>query len=172
MNDRITIRPAIPEDEALFFALFAEEKAAELAPLGLRVEQLQPLLEIQYRGRELSYAQAMMNPADSILCMADGASAGRMLVDRQPECIRVMDIAVLAVYRNRGVATEALRRLQADAARGSLPVRLRVMKNSAAERLYLRLGFKTVSSGEISHEMEWLPVQAADFVDYARQAHA
>lgn len=160
MSDRITIRPATPEDGPLLFALFAEEKAAELAPLGLSTEQLQPLLEMQYRGREFSYSQAAANPDDEILCLADGSPVGRMLVDREPECFRVMDVAVLAAWRNRGIATEALRRLQADAVRELLPVRLRVMKNSAAERLYQRLGFDLVSSDEISHEMKWLPVHA------------
>lgn len=161
MDDHITIRPAAPEDASLLFTLFAEEKAAELAPLGLSAAQLQPLLEMQYRGREFSYSQSSDNLADNILCAANGAPVGRLLVDRQPECIRVMDIAVLLAHRNRGIATQALRHIQHQAAGESRPVRLRVMQNSPAENLYRRLGFTQTSQDEISSEMEWRPQSAA-----------
>lgn len=162
MDDRITIRPATPEDASLLFTLFAEHKAAELAPLGLSAAQLQPLLEMQYRGREFSYSQSSANLADNILCTADATPVGRMLVDRQPECRRVMDIAVLLAHRNRGIAAQALRRIQDEAASASRPVRLRVMQNSPAENLYRRLGFTQISQDEISSEMEWRPQPSAN----------
>jgi GNAT superfamily N-acetyltransferase len=160
MDDRITIRPATPADARVLFALFAEEKAAELAPLGLSADQLQPLLEMQYRGREFSYSQAAANLADEILCLSDGTRVGRILVDRRLDCIRVMDVAVLANYRNRGIGTQALERVQLAAQKASLPVRLRVMKESGAGRLYQRLGFASISSDALSMEMEWQPVRA------------
>src|SRR5579875_2214661 len=103
MNGSITTRPATPADAPLLFSLFAEEKAAELAPLGLSAEQLRPLLEMQHRGREFSYSQSATSLADFILCLEDGTPAGRMLVDRSADCYRVMDIAVLAAYRKNGV---------------------------------------------------------------------
>lgn len=161
MDDRITFRPAAPGDDPLLFTLFAEEKAAELAPLGLSAEQLQPLLEMQYRGREFSYSQAAAEPAHHILCTPGGTPVGRLLVDRQPECYRVMDIAVLAAHRNHGIGKQALRRIQEDASRESLPIRLRVMQNSPAERLYRSLGFTQISRDEMSSEMEWRPEPAA-----------
>ena len=162
MDDCITTRPATPADAPVLFALFAEEKAAELAPLGLSAAQLQPLLEMQYRGREFSYSQSSANLADNILCTADGTPVGRILVDRQPECYRVIDIAVLAAHRNRGIATQSLRRIQHEAASESRPVRLRVMQSSPAERLYQRLGFTRIANDEISSEMEWRPAADAE----------
>lgn len=130
-------------------------------PLGLPAEQLQPLLEMQYRGREFSYSQAATDLADNILCLADGTAVGRILVDRQPECYRVMDVAVLDAYRHRGIGTRALEQLQQAARTDSLPVRLRVTNGNPVGRLYQRLGFIQISSDEISYEMEWQPEPAS-----------
>ncbi len=159
MNDRITIRPATPEDHALLFTLFAEEKAAELASLRLSAGQLQPLLQMQYRGREFSYSQSSANLADSILCLGDGTPVGRILIDRQADGIRVMDVAVLAACRGRGIGSHALQQVQQAAQKDALPVRLRVMKDSRAQRLYQRLGFTAVASDAISMEMACQPAR-------------
>lgn len=169
MTDLMTVRPATPADAPLLLALFTEEKAAELAPLGLSAEQLQPLLEIQYRGREFSYSQSATQPADSILCLEDGTPAGRLLVDHGADSYRVLDIAVLTAHRNRGIGKLALQKLQQEAAISSLPVRLRVMKDNPAERLYERLGFKATTSDEISIQMEWKPTQNAARMDCTSQ---
>lgn len=173
MDHHITIRPATPGDDPLLFSLFAEEKAAELLPLGLEAEQLQPLLEMQYRGRAFSYSQAA-NAADHILCTADGTAVGRILVDWQPECLHVMDVAVLTPYRNRGFATQALQQIKDEADRVSLPLRLRVRPNNPAARLYQRLGLNQVARDELSLEMEWRPEPTATPGNAAweSQAHA
>lgn len=161
MTDCITTRLGTAADAPLLFTLFAEEKAAELAPLGLAAEQIHPLIEMQYRSRQIGYMQSSQNPTDSIFCLADGTPVGRVLTDRQPDCYRVMDIAVLAAYRGRGIGTHALRQIQLAAAKESVPVRLHVARNSPAERLYRRLGFAVISSDEIFSAMEWRPSGAA-----------
>lgn len=158
MSYRITTRPSTLADASLLFTLFAEDKAAEFGLSGLSAAQIQPLLEMQYRNREFSYSQRWIDPADSILSLADGTPVGRMLVDRQPDCYRVMNLAVLRAYRNRGIGGESIRRLQAAATREALPVRLRVMKGASAERLYRRLGFEAISSDDVSTEIQWEPV--------------
>ena len=158
MDEPITSRPATPADAPLLFALFAEEKSAELAPLGLSAEQLQPLLEMQYRGREYSYSHSAVCPIHHILCLADGTPVGRILMDRQPDCYHVLDIAILAAHRNRGIGKLELQKLQQTASSHSLPVRLRVRNNNPAARLYQRLGFTAVAGDELSMLLEWQPV--------------
>lgn len=173
--DALTTRPSTPADAALIFTLFAETKAEELAPLGLSEEQMQPLLEMQYRGRELTYAQASPAAVDAILCLQDGTPVGRLLTDTRPQGYRVIDIAVLSAYRGRCIASWALRRVQAAAAKESVPVHLRAMKSSAARRLYERLGFAEISGDAIFCEMEWRPSAGHTFAQESQliaQAHA
>ena len=160
MTEMLSPRTATDADASLLFALFAEQKAAEMAPLGLSSTQLQPLLDMQYRGRELTYAQAWPSAANLILCLPDGTPAGRLLLHRQPESIRILDLAVLAQYQRRGIGSCALRMVQRSAAEVSTPVHLRVVNDSRARRLYERLGFRPVAGDALSCEMQWLPQEA------------
>lgn len=163
----MTIRSAAPADEEFLFRLFAAEKAAEFAPLGLDAQQLRPLLEMQYRARHFAYAQEFPAAVNMILCLADGTQAGRHLVERQQACYRTIDIAVLPEHRNRGIATWALRQMQQVAALEAVPFRLRVMKGSPALRLYERIGFIKSSADELSYEMEWQPPISAQAAEKA-----
>lgn len=161
MDEQLTTRSATPADEEFLFRLFAAEKAAEFAPLGLDAQQLRPLLEMQYRARHFSYGKEFPAAVDMILCLAEGTAVGRHLVERQAKCYRTIDVAVLPEYQNRGVGTWALRQIQQAAALEGTPCRLSVLKSSPALRLYERLGYVRVSADELSYEMEWQPRGAA-----------
>ncbi len=157
MIEKIAIRMASAEDEEFLFRLFAAARAGDFASLGLDAQQLRPLLEMQYRARHFSYARNFPAAVNMILCLKDGTAVGRHLVERQADCYRTIDIAVLPEYRNRGVATWALRQIQQAAALESTPCRLSVLKTNPALGLYERLGYIRVSADELSYEMEWQP---------------
>jgi GNAT superfamily N-acetyltransferase len=158
----LTWRKGTADDEPLLFTLFAAGKAAEFAPLGWPPQQLQPLLEMQFRARQQSYAQSYPAAMDTILCREDGEPVGRHLVERQSDCYRGIDLAVLPEHRNRGIGTWALRQIQQLAALEGVVFRLRALRNNRALRLYERLGFIRIGSDELSFEMEWQPLNLAD----------
>jgi hypothetical protein len=54
VSEGFSLRPAGPEDEPLLQALFAEDRAAQLAVAGLERAQLQALIDMQYRGRKMT----------------------------------------------------------------------------------------------------------------------
>jgi len=155
------MRSATTADEPLLFSLCAAEKSIEFAPLGWIAEQLQPLIEMQFRARQQSWAQVYPAAVDSILCLEDGTPVGRHLVDCQANSYRSVDLAVLPEYRSRGIGTWALCRAQELAASESVALRLRVDRNNRALRLYERLGFKQISENELALEMEWQPPRPA-----------
>lgn len=153
----IQSRSATPADEPFLFALFAYDKALEFAPLGWSSEQLHPLIEMQFRARQQSWAQIYPAAADSILCLEDGQPVGRHLVDRQADSYRIVDLAVLPECRNRGIGACALHRAQEIARSESAVLRLRVTRTNIAMRLYERLGFAKIAEDELAFEMEWAP---------------
>lgn len=157
MDNRITIRPATPADAPLLFALFAEEKTSELAPLGLRDEQLRPLLEMQYRGRRMTYAGRYPKAAEQVICREDGAFVGRLLLDRNLDHWRIVDICVLAAYRGQGAGGAAIAECRRKCGHLGIPLRLSVATANPARRLYERMGFAHVSEDAISVGMEWSP---------------
>lgn len=71
---------------------------------------------------------------------ADGV-AGSLIVDAQPSGVELVDIAITADHRGRGLGTAGVEHTIALA--GGRPVRLTVWwEDAAAVRLYQRLGFR------------------------------
>jgi GNAT superfamily N-acetyltransferase len=153
----LTWRAATDADKPLLLALFVADRRADFAPLGLSEQQLAPLLDMQFRGRDLTYAQKYPAATDIILCLADGTPVGRHLVERQPEAYRSIDLAVLPEFQRRGIGAWALGQIQRLAEIEGVVFDLRVVKSNPAVRLYERLGFRKRSEDEISWEMRWEP---------------
>lgn len=151
------MRSATQADEPFLFALFAHDKALEFAPLGWSSEQLHPLIEMQFRARQQTWAQIYPAAADSILCLEDGEPVGRRLMDRRAGSYRIVDLAVLPEYRNRGIGASTLHLAQEAARSESVALRLRVARTNIAMRLYERLGFTKIAEDELAFEMEWAP---------------
>lgn len=58
------------------------------------------------------------------MIVSDRQSVGRLYVSRWPEEIRVVDIALLPDFCNRGIGTTLLQRLQAEAQASGKPLRI------------------------------------------------
>jgi ribosomal protein S18 acetylase RimI-like enzyme len=155
MMEGISVRCARREDEALLFALFAAEKAAEFAAIGLPEVQYRPLLEMQYRGRAMTHSVRYPEAEDWIVCAPDGTALGGYLLAKTSQEARLMDLAVLPQWRGRGIGTRVLLDLMTRSATAGVPLKLQVMKGNRAVRLYARLGFQVVGEGEITCEMIW-----------------
>ena len=80
---------------------------------------------------------------------------GRMVIDRNSEEIRLVDIALLQGERGRGVGTSLIRHLQREASSVGRPLRLQVLKRNSAMRWYQRLGFETVKEDDVYLSLEW-----------------
>lgn len=154
LSAALQLRPARAEDDALLFQIFAETQqqfAAILADPAL----VQSLLEMQYRGRKISYTAQFPGAQDLILVGEDGAPLGRLLLDCGPACWRIVDIAMLAAHRGQGWGARLLRDCQRQCAEAGAELKLQVAPANPARRLYLRLGFRIASEDAVSVEMVW-----------------
>ena len=87
--------------------------------------------------------------------VVDGQPVGRLYVARWSDEIRIVDIALLSDYCNRGIGTTLLRGLQSEAAAAGKPLRIHVERFNPALRLYERLGFRRSRTGaSIVHGVE------------------
>lgn len=139
----------------MLYALFAEEKSAELAGIGLPETQVRALLQMQFRGRAMTYAANYPAAENLILLGPDGTPIGRLLLDRQSDCWRIVDIAVLAAYRGHGLGTIVLKQCQQQAAAAGAKLELQVRLENPARRLYERLGFQVSSTDFLALQMTW-----------------
>ena len=157
----LTLRPATASDEAFLFALYASTREGELAMWGWAPAQRDAFLRMQWmaQGRDWAIRYA---GADHRLVLVNGQPAGRMLVARGPREWRLVDIALLPSSRGAGVGTRLLRALQDEAAGARVPLKLRVLRDSPAHRLYARLGFHPdVAAPPVEGDpylaLEWVP---------------
>ena len=85
-----------------------------------------------------------------------GAEAvGRLYVSRWRDELRIVDIALLPEFCNRGIGTTLLRGLQSEAAAAGKPLRIHVERFNPALRLYERLGFRQIEDKGVYLFMEW-----------------
>ncbi len=160
---QITLQPDVltPEAGSLAYRLFAVDKLAEFAAIGLPQPQADELVQMQWRGRTLTYANQYHGAEDWTISIDEGTPIGRYLLQKTPQGVRMVDFAILPDWRGQGIGTQVLQKLiQSTATNGSV-FSLRVEKNNRALNLYKRLGFTIVSSDEISFEMEWKPERTA-----------
>ena len=150
----MTTRPATPDDAGFLRALFDEVRGADLA--AVEPAQRRTLLTIQYRGREAQYAAAYPRAVDHII-EVDGRPAGRILVDETPGDLHVVDIAVAATQRGRGLGGSVLRTWCERADETGRTLSLTVAPGNPARRLYERLGLEAVAEDPTAVRMRRQP---------------
>lgn len=91
-----------------------------------------------------------------IIVMA-GRDAGYTAIKRSPEEIQLFNIMIAPEFQNRGLGTEVLHALLAEARQKKLPLRLQVLKVNPARRLYERIGFALVGETPTHYQMRWTP---------------
>ena len=137
----ITLRPVRDVDDAFLRSVF-EQSRPHLRLIPLPPEQLQALIDLQWRAQQQGYATTRPD-ADHLIIEHRSAAVGRLVLDRG-DPFEIVDIAICTSQRNRGLGSAALRAVIALADERGRRVRLCVAPDNPARRLYARLGFGEV----------------------------
>src|SRR5580698_66661 len=129
----IAVRPEEPQDEAFLFELYASTRREELDAWGLSAETRKAILAMQFKAGQ-NYRISFPD-AEFQIVLLDQVNAGRLIINRSSEELRVVDIALLPEYRNAGAGSALLQRIFGEAAASQKPLRLSVVKGNRAERL-------------------------------------
>lgn len=149
----IELRQVSAEHQDFLYRVYASTRQAEIAAFGWDPAQQEAFLRMQFNAQQRSY-EMVYEGADHKLVFVDGQPAGRILVHRGAKACVLVDIALLAEYRNRGIGRQLLQQLLDDAGRDGIAVRLQVLKTNPAYRLYERLGFVKTGEDGIYFQME------------------
>jgi ribosomal protein S18 acetylase RimI-like enzyme len=149
----ISVRPEQPADEAFLFELYASTRQEELDAWGWPADARKAFLTLQFKASQNH--RVIFPDAEFQIVLLDKVNAGRLVVNRSREDMRIVDIALLPEYRNAGAGSALLQKVFGEAAASKKPLRLRVLKGNRAERLYRRLGFEKIGENEMHLEMEW-----------------
>ena len=152
----VMLRDTGPGDDQFLFKLYASTREEEMAPWGWGAAQKEMFLRMQFQAWQHGLVADALKTTDSII-LRDGERIGRIVVVRSSSEICLADIALLPNHRGAGIGATLIGELQAEAAAGSLPLRLQVVRDNRAARLYHRLGFAVIGDSGFHFKMEWLP---------------
>lgn len=150
----ITLRPATPADLPFLKQVYASSRTAELAATAWTEAEKQIFCDEQFKAQDLHYRQHCPG-CEYLVIERSGQPIGRLYRDKRPDEIRVVDIALLPAEQGRGVGGRIMQEILDEAGAAGLHVRIHVERSNPARRLYERLGFKLVDSGEVYDLLSW-----------------
>ena len=144
-DPRTRLQLATAADAPFRKRLFNAERAGVFAAAGLPQAALDRLLEQQFQAQASGYA-ARFPDAVSLIVLDREEPVGHLMLHSGDQSWRIIDMVLLPAARGRGIFVEAV--LRAAAADGAREATLSVLAdNSAARRLYGRLGFVQIGDG-------------------------
>jgi GNAT superfamily N-acetyltransferase len=150
----ITLRPATPADMPFLRQVYASSRSDELAATAWTETEKQIFCDGQFEAQDLHYRKHYPG-CEYLVIERAGQPIGRLYRDRRPDEIRVVDIALLPTERGRGVGGRIMQDILTEAGSAGLVVRIHVELSNPARRLYERLGFELVESGDVYDLLSW-----------------
>jgi ribosomal protein S18 acetylase RimI-like enzyme len=157
-RDAITLRPATDADYDFMRVLYHSAREEEMQHFPLGDEQKVAFLDWQFQCQWTHYREHYPT-CDWRIIERNGEAVGRLLIDRWPDQIRIVDIALLTAARGSGLGTMLMREVLEEGRRANKPVTIHVEVFNPAQNLYRRLGFAQVDSSGAYHLMRWSPDQ-------------
>jgi GNAT superfamily N-acetyltransferase len=152
----ISLRPAQDSDRAFLERLYASTRAEELAPVPWSEDQKRAFLAQQFAAQSAHYAEHFADASFDVV-LVDGDPAGRLIVARREDVLKVIDIALLPQHRSHGIGTRLMRPLLGEADERGVKVEIYVERLNPALTLYDRLGFVPVEDTGVYLRMERPP---------------
>ncbi len=135
--------------------VYADTRRDELAIFNWSREQENAFFKMQFEMQTRAYRMQFPDAVYYIVEFAE-KPVGRLIVEHGEREIKLIDISLLAEFRNRGIGAVIIENLKAEAASGGKAVFLHVLKtNESAKRFYERLGFAVVEDADLHFGMQW-----------------
>jgi ribosomal protein S18 acetylase RimI-like enzyme len=130
--------------------------------VGLRQATMSPHLERQgLRVSEQEHRERAKFQLDAAAIVEiDGQPVGVIKVLQDGITWTIEQFQIAPSHQGRGLGTTVLRALIADARRSGALLRLSVLKQNPAARLYARLGFRTLAESATSYKMTFIETEA------------
>jgi len=154
--DTVTFRALTPEDSEVNYRIYFSTRQEELEKTGWSEEEKERFIRSQFQLQQTQYVQ-YYSGAEFNLMLFNGTPAGRLFLHETASEIRIMDIAVLPPFRNKGIGTAVLSDIISEAQRRGKRVSIHVEINNRAKGLYERLGFTLSELRGMYYLMEYIP---------------
>lgn len=144
----VRFRPIGDEDQPILFKIYAATRADEMELVDWPESQKQKFLAMQFHAQHTYYVEHYAD-GDFLLILLDDEIIGRLYLVEWEREFRIVDIALLPEFRNKGLGTIVLKDIFAQADAAGFAVSIHVERFNPARRLYERLGFRLKEEHEI-----------------------
>lgn len=148
----MSMRTVTGADDAFLLKLYISTRADEVAQWGWAPAQQEVFLKTQFLAQRQSYS--LQYPDAERLVIEAGRPIGAVTVADTAEEVRLVDVAFLPDHPGKGLGTQILKVLLAEAKATARPLRLAVVRTNRAANLYARLGFVPTGGNEVYMDME------------------
>jgi|SRR5215813_12843432 len=153
----LTLRSVTNEDEAFLVSVYDSTRADELAQAQWAPGQREAFVKWQFDLQRSEY-HTRFPDAEYYVISIDERPAGRIWIGADDTQIRLLDIAILPEFQNRGAGTALLRWLIDQSENANKPLRhMLFVLNNDAHRFYERLGFVIIDDLGAYKHMEYRP---------------
>ena len=149
----IGLRQTTEQDCEFLYFVYASTRAEEMALTGWSETEVDSFLRSQFQYQDIYYKQNYPSASYDMILAGD-IPIGRLYVDRKPEKMNIIDIALLPQYRGQGVGGRIFRELLKEADQKGQIVSLHVEMNNPIRSFYSSLGFVEINSYGIYYHME------------------
>jgi len=140
----ITFRTVADADRGFLLDLYADGRAAELAPTPWTDAQKRAFIEMQFTAQSKSYAEHHPHASHEIICVA-GRPVGRLYLSRHGRAFHILDLLIATASRRGGIGSQVLAGILEQADRENKPTTVYVESFNPSLRLFKRLGFQIAS---------------------------
>ncbi len=137
----ITYRPITEDDTSFLYEVYRSTRVDEIGIAAWEYKEREEFLQRQFKMQHTQYMANYKGAAFDII-LYNNEPIGRLYVDRRKDDIRIIDIALLKEYRNKGIGTEILNNLIKESEELKVPTSLHVEYYNFARSWYERYGFK------------------------------
>jgi ribosomal protein S18 acetylase RimI-like enzyme len=153
---KLQLRPSLPDDRDFLFRLYASTRMDEIRGFGWSAVQQDAFFRMQFKAQQQWY-QATYSTAENQIIEKDHQPIGRVIVQRERDTWRLLDISLLPEHRGQGLGGELIRDLIKECVATGAVLQLQVVITNPALRLYTRLGFIKSGQDQIYMQMELRP---------------
>ena len=152
----INFRALAPADQPFLAGLHASRRQADLAKVDWPEERKAQFLLDELREQEKHYEEHYPG-TDRLIVELGTLAIGRVYVQRVEGEIRLLDIALTSRACGCGIGTALIRELIDESRATGARITIHVEPDSAAKRLFARLGFSLLEQREGFDYMTWDP---------------
>ena len=150
----VVLRPSTDADHEFLVGLYGSTREEELSRVPWAPGQLEAFVRMQFTAQDTEYRRHNPHGSFDVVEVA-GRPGGRLIVDRRPGDIRVVDVSLVPAARGAGIGTRLLGDLVEEARDTGRIVSIHVEAHNRAAELYARLGFAVAADLGVYRRMEW-----------------